>query len=206
MKSLKILCIVLVLVGAKDLRAQTNGTTYSKFPLKVAFGNQVVGFPFENVFSTFNPHISAGTERVINKNQKHGLLLSTNLGFIRNTVIGNIISLDFDFGYRYTSAKGLYLEADLGMGLITHFHPGDIYQQNASDGTYSKVKNSGRSSSLIGLKLGIGYDFSKRSKYPIAVGLIHNPFIQTSYFDVASFPIMPQSTTKILITYKFKKS
>lgn len=208
MKSLtKYLLILFALSSSSLIWAQDNaGIKYSKFPLKIAFGNHAVGFPFQNSFDAFNPHRSVGTERCLNKNQKHHLFAASNLGFIRNKVIGNTITMDLDFGYRYTSKRGVFMEAALGLGVLDQFHPRVIYEQNTSDGTYKKIKDKGTFASLIGLKMGIGYDFSKNTDHPFRIGLAHNFFVQTTYFDVENFPIMPQSTTNILITYKFIKS
>ena len=203
----KYLLILLALSSSYWVKAQDDSAIeYSKFPLKIAIGNHAVGFPYQNSFSAFNPHLSVGTERGLNKNQKHHLFISSNLGFIRNKVIGNTITMDLDFGYRYTHVKGLFFETALGIGLLDQFHPRAIYKQNTTDGTYKKVSDKGTFASLIGFKMGIGYDFSKKSNRPFRIGLTHNFFIQTTYFDVKNFPIMPQSTTNILITYKFIKS
>lgn len=178
---------------------------YSKFPLKLAIGNHAVGFPYQNSFSAFNPHVSIGTELGLNKNPKHSLFLSSNLGFFRNRVIGNTITADFDLGYRYMHKKGLFIETSFGLGALDQFHPRDIYELNPTVGTYEASADKGTFSSSIGFKMGIGYDFSKNSNTPFRIGINHNFFIQTVYFDVMSFPIMPQSTTNITITYKFKK-
>lgn len=207
MTILKKYLLILLAVSSAYLTTAQDSTplAYAKFPLKISLGNHVVGFPFENLFSAFNPHVAVGTEIGINKNQKHHLFVSANLGFFRNKVIGNTFMLDLDFGYRYTHKRGIYLETSLGLGTLNQYHPRKIYQQNSTDGSYQKVGNKGIFASAIALKLGIGYDFSKNSNLPIRIGVHHNSFIQTIYFDVDNFPIMPQSTTNLTITYKFIK-
>ncbi len=201
----KYLLILLALSSSYLMQAQDDSSIeYSKFPLKIAIGNHAVGFPYQNSFNAFNPHFSVGTERGLNKNQKHHLFVSSNLGLIRNKVIGNTITIDLDLGYRYTHKVGLFIETGLGLGMLDQFHPRDIYEQT-NDNSYQKVKDKGTFASLIGIKTGIGYDFSKNSKNPFRIGINHNFFIQTIYFDLANFPIMPQSTTNITITYKIKK-
>lgn len=202
----KYVLMLLALSSAYLIKAQdVNPITYAKFPLKIAIGNHAVGFPFQNSFSAFNPHFSVGTELGLNRNSKHHLFVSSNLGFIRNNVIGNTITMDLDLGYRYTNKTGLFLETTLDLGILEQFHPRVIYEQNTTDHTYQKITDKGTFASLIGLKMGIGYDFSKNPKYPFRIGINHHFFIQTVYFDVANFPIMPQTTTNITITYKFKK-
>jgi len=202
----KFLFIIYALLCTQIVGAQeVDPPEYSKFPLNISIGNHAVGFPFENLFAAFNPSISVGTERKLNKSKKHQLIASSNLGFIRNKVIGNTITFDINIGYRYTSRFGIYTETHLGLGAINQFHPNDIYTLTETGNKYEKVSNSGTFSNLTGLRMGIGYDLSRRSRVPLSVGLSHNFFIQTPYFDVANFPIMPQSTTNISITFKFKK-
>ena len=202
----KLLLILLTLSSAYLSKAQDSyPIEYFSFPLKIAIGNHAVGFLYENSFTAFNPHFSIGTELGLNRNPKHQLFTSANIGFIRNEVIGNTITIDVDLGYRYTPKSGLFIETAIDLGVLEQFHPRDIYEQNVADATYQKVKDKGTFTSLIGLKTGIGYDLSKRSEYPLRIGINHHFFIQTSYFDVENFPIMPQSTTNITITYKFKK-
>lgn len=202
----KCLLILLALSSTYLIKAQdVDPVVYSKLPLSIAFGNHAIGFPFENSFKAFNPHFSVGTELGLNKNQKHRLLLSSNLGFFKNKVIGNSWMADIELGYRYTHKTGLFIETGLGLGLIVQFHPRDIYALNPSNGSYDQVSDKGTFASLIGLKTGLGYDFSKHSKHPFRIGINHHFFIQSPYFDLESFPIMPQSTTNISLSYKFKK-
>ena len=202
----KYLLILFALSSSYLISAQDAGTiNYAKFPIKIAIGNHAVGFPYEHSFKAFNPHFSVGTELGLNKNQKNHLFLSSNLGFFRNKVIGNTIILDLDLGFRYTNKKGIFIETALGLGILNQFHPRAIYEQNPTEGTYEKITDKGFSASSIGLKMGIGYDLSKNATVPFRIGISHNFFIQTLYFDLENFPIMPQSTTNITLTYKFKK-
>ena len=202
----KYLLILFALSSSYLIKAQdASPLAFYKFPLKINIGNHVVGFPFQNSFNAFNPHFSVGTELGLNKNQKHRLLLSSNLGFIRNKIIGNTITIDFDLGYRYNHKTSFFIETAFGLGALNQFHPRDIYKLNTTDGTYEKISDNGTFASLIEFKTGLGYDFSMNSTSPFRIGINHNFFIQTPYFDIENFPIMPQSTTNISITYKFKK-
>lgn len=194
-----LLCCHLSLYGQEG-----DAIEYKKFPLKIGLSNHVVGFPFENISSTYNPHFSIGTERQLNKHLSHQFLAGSKVGWTSNKVIGNTISVDLDIGYRYMSALGLFSKLDFSIGAINQYHPYPIYDQK-SNGTFALKKDRGRPSSLIGFKLGIGYDLSRRGVLPVAIGIEHHAFIQTSYFDVASFPIMPQTTSGIIITCKFRK-
>jgi len=201
----KFLLLIAAFLCSNFIKAQGD-VAYSKFPLRIEIGNHVVGFPFQNSFNSFNPNFSVGTERGLNKSQKYHLFVSTDLGFIRNKVIGNTLTFDLNLGYRYTHRAGLFFETSLGLGILDQFHPREVYTLNESENRYEKSSDSGMFASLIGLKTGIGYDFSKKSNLPFRIGISHDFFIQAPYFDVANFPIMPQSTTNISFTYKFKKA
>lgn len=203
---IKKLLILVAIVSTYSLAAQdVEELSYSRFLIKAAAGNHVIGFPFENSFSAFNPSLSLGAELGINKSEKHRFFVSSNLVLIRNKVIGNTITSDIDFGYRFTQKAGLFIESSLSLGLLEQFHPRDIYQLDSTDMTYQKINDKGTFSSLIGIRVGAGYNLSKKFNFPIRIGFNHHFFIQTIYFDLQSFPIMPQSTTSITITYKFKK-
>ncbi len=202
----KYLLIFIGLLGVHISIAQdANASSYTKFPLKIAIGNHAVGFPFQNSFNAFNLHLSLGTELGLNKNLKHSLFLSSDLGYISNGVIGSSINLNVDFVYRYTHKTNFFLETALGIGMLNQFHPRDIYALNESDGTYDKISDNGTIASLIGFKTALGYDFSKKTDFPFRIAFSHHFFIQTAYFDLRNFPIMPQSSSNILISYKFKK-
>ena len=202
----KYLIILLSIASPFLVNAQEESLlSYSKFPLKLAIGNHAVGFLYQNSFDALNPHVSLGTEFGLNKNQKHQLFASSNIGFFKNLVIGSTMAVDLNLGYRFTHKIGLFLETELGLGFLNQYHPRAIYVQNSEDGSYEKTTDKGTLASSIGFKTGIGYDFSKNAKTPFRLGINHNFFLQTSYFDVASFPIMPQSTTNLTLTYKFQK-
>jgi hypothetical protein len=200
------LFILFLLLTSFLLKAQdTLSTTYSKFPIKVTIGNHSVGFPLQNLFKASNLNLSIGSELSLNKNKKHQLLIAPSIGFFHNKVIGSSFTLNIDFDYRYTHKKGVFIETGLGIGFLDQFHPRTIYELNIADGTYHEVKDKGTIFSSMGFNLGIGYDFSKKFDSPIRIGINHNFFIQTTYFDLANFPIMPQSTTNFTIAIKFRK-
>lgn len=204
--SKKCVFILFVLTCSSLAKAQNTDTkAYSKFPLNVVIGNHGVGFPLQNLFQVPNLHLSIGSEFGLNKSKTRRLFFAPSLGFFQNKVIGSTFTLNADFGYRYTLKSGIFTETGLRIGFLNQFHPRSIYEQNPADATFHKVKDKGTQSSLLGFNLGIGYDFSKKHKAPIRVGINHNFFIQTTYFDVANFPIMPQTTTNITLSLKFKK-
>lgn len=203
---LKSIIFLISLSFAIELQAQENNQSeYYKLPLKIAMGNHAVGFPYQNTFSSLHPNISIGSEFPLNKNHKHQLYLSSNIIFIDNNIIGNTIASDLNGAYRFVHSKGIFIENELGLGIVNQYHPRAIFELNSEDGSYSKIDDNGTLSSLIGIRSGIGYDLFRKYNLPIKIGINHYFFIQTSYFDVVSFPIMPQSTTNITIHYKFKK-
>jgi len=208
MKQLNLLVTALfIFLGVQFIQAQdSEAPSYSRLPIKLSVGSHTVGFPFQNLFSSPNSSLAIGTELGINKNRKHQLYTAANLGFVRNKAIGNTATLSIDLGYRFTSKSNLFFESALGIGMANQFHPTTIYQLNSDTEVYEEVKDRGINASLIGLDVGLGYDFSNNSSTPFKLSIHHRFFIQSPYFDVESFPIMPQSITNITLTYKFKKS
>lgn len=191
-------------IKAQNDAAQTD--KYYKLPLQISFGNQCVGLAYQNLFSAFNPSLSVGTEIGYNKRIKHRISQTASIGFFANDVIGNTVSLSTDFCYRYNHKSGVFADISLGLGLLNQFHPRDIYEYNSTTGEYDKVKDFGKLAALLENGLSLGYDLSKTTKYPISIFVKHNFFIQSPYFDIKSFPIMPQSITQIGLKINIKKN
>jgi|GEM_PF-3034636 len=202
-----ILCTCLLCISqlTKSQSNTIDSIEYYRFPLQVSFGNQCVGLPYQNVFSTFNPAFYLGTEVGYNKNRKHHICQTAGLGFYANEVIGNTITLNSDFCYRFTHKSGVFADISLGLGIINQFHPRDIYEYSPSTGAYDKVKDYGKLAILLENGLSLGYDLSYKTKIPISIFIKHNFFIQTPYFDLKSFPFMPQSITQIGLKIKIRK-
>jgi len=197
--------LFLIIASTGIYGQEAESIEYRRFPIKLSIGNHVVGFPFQNLSSSFNPAFSLGTEWVLNKNPKHSIIIPAQLGFIQNDIIGSSVNFDIGVGYRFTHAKGVFLSTNLNLGLLNQYHTRTIYSFNSTDGTYQEVKDTGTAASYSGFRLALGYDLNRMLKKPFSIGLEHHFYFQSPYFPIESFPIMPQSTTSITITHKFVK-
>ncbi|MCX6266748.1 MAG: hypothetical protein NTW16_05235 [Bacteroidetes bacterium] len=202
------LIIVVLLVSLTIIaEAQTDhaATPYFRLPIRVSFGSQAVGFPYQNLFSAFNPSFSAGTEFRYNKNETHRICQTLNVGFSVSDQIGSKVMLNSDFCYRYTHSSGVFADISIGLGLLNQFHARKTYQYNSSTGEYDKVKDYGTFGLMLGYGMSLGYDFSRKNRYPVSIFVKNTFYIQSPYFDMTNFPIMPQSTIQIGLTVKIRK-
>ncbi len=200
----KILLHVFFILFSFSVTAQ-NEIEYSKIQFKTTLGNHNIGLPGQISFNSFNPSINVGLLRKLNKNKKYLLFATSSFGGFINQSIGSSLILDIGSGYRYTHKVGLYIELELDIGGILQFHPRDIYKLDPENGTYIKKRKTGKLATVIGYEIGVGYDLSNRFDLPYTIGISNTFFIQSPYFKVSSFPIMPQSINTISITYKFNK-
>jgi hypothetical protein len=187
--------------------AQSNpgNAVYSRLPVRILFGNQSVGFPYQNLSSAFRPAFAIGTEFRYNKNPKHRLFQTAGISYSSSEEIGNKAILGTEFGYRFTHQTGLFADISLGLGIVSQSHPRAIYQYNSATGEYDSTKDKGTGGMALINGMSLGYDFSKKGKYPLSVFLKNSIFIQSPYFAVKSFTIMPHSFTQIGLSLKIKK-
>ena len=178
---------------------------YYKQPVRLSFGNQVVGFPFQNLFTSFHPGLMAGTEFGYNKSEKHRICQTLNLGFSFSRQIGNKVMLSSDFCYRYTHPSGAFAELSFGFGVLNQYHARETYKFNSSSGEYDRVGDPGKFGTMLGYGMGLGYDFSRKGGFPVSVFIKNTFFIQSPYFDLKDFPVMPQSTLQAGLTIKIRK-
>lgn len=120
---------------------------YYKQPVRLSFGNQVVGFPFQNLFTSFHPGLMAGTEFGYNKSEKHRICQTLNLGFSFSRQIGNNVMLSSDFCYRIPIRRELspnYLLASECLTSIMHAKPINSIRHQGSITVSAIPANSGR--------------------------------------------------------------
>lgn len=207
-KTLSIICISILLISFKA-SAQNDSTKtgkYGRLSAKIAIGNNVVGFPFQNEFSAFNPALAAlGIEVKLNKSQRHSLSVPISTMLIKNDNMGHSIALTTDLLYRYTHKSGIFSDLSIGAGILKQYHPRKIYEYNPSTGDYDKAKDHGKTSGLIEFGISLGYDLSRKHKLPVSIYLRNNFFIQTSYFDYTPFSIMPNNLLQLGVNVKLKQ-
>lgn len=187
-------------------RNPSDSAVYYKLPIKASFGTIAVGYPYQNLFTAFNPTFALGTEFRYNRNITHRLYQTLNLECAFSTELGTKVMVQTDFGYRYTHPIGIFGNVSLGIGILNQFHPRETYQYNPSSGEYDAVRDNGIYGILMGYGLGVGYDFSRKTRCPISLFLQSSFFIQSPYFDLQDFPIMPQSTFQLGISIKIRKN
>ncbi|MCI4669688.1 MAG: hypothetical protein MRZ79_16255 [Bacteroidia bacterium] len=176
------------------------------WPIRIQLGNQDVGFGSENTFSSFNPRLSVGTTYLYNKNLKHQLGQHLNMDFTNNRVLGNKLSLQSHFFYRYLHKSGIYGELGIGLGLMRQFYARPIYEKEATGSGYQAAKSSGVNSLNFGYEISLGYTFQNESRIPIqAIFLSSALRIQYPYFNTAAFPIIPLSLTQIGVQLKLNQ-
>ena len=200
------LAVLLSIPTFVEAKINSDSIQFRKVYFQISYGNQCVGFPYQNLFNAFNPSISAGIEYRYNKNYKHSLIQTARFNFNGNQSIGNSFAFITEFRYRYTHKTAFFADASIGLGFLNQYHPRDIYKLNTETGEYDKVQDKGKGGNVVGYGISMGYDFSKRTKYPLAVFVRNNFWIQTPYFETTMFPIIPQSITQIGLTYKFKRN
>ena len=206
LKMSSIVFLSLCFFGPLSMSAQKvekSNLQYSKLPIKIAFGNQDVGLGFQNIFSSFNPNVELGTEYIYNKNLNHQIGQTAEIGFTKNDVLGNKLSLTSGFFYRYTHKSGLFIDCGIEIGIAQQFHQRQVYEYDALNNQYVEGKNVGKTTFVGGYGLSLGYDLSRKTKLPLSIYINYNFSIQYPYLDLDMFPFMPQSTTQIGITYKF---
>ena len=175
------------------------------FLSKQVLGNQVVGFPFGNIASSFHPTIMGGVEYKLNKNVRHTLAVAFTSFLYKNKTIGNTFATSLDFLYRYTHKSGLFSDVSVDIGSIYQVHPRTVYELNQTTMEYNKTTDNGKFSSQVGFGVGVGYDFNIKFNKPFKIFLRNNFILQTPYFDSKQFPIMPQNVLNVGVTWSLPK-
>ena len=96
MQKLKILITSTLITVAGYSQAQSSLHQYSRFSLKTGLGNQVIGFPFQNLGVSFHPAILVGAEYKLNKSVKHTFAIASTSFFFENKTIGHGFSTSLD--------------------------------------------------------------------------------------------------------------
>jgi hypothetical protein len=202
----KIIIIGLLLMPFYTWAQENTKGTFHKLPFTISYGNQVVDLPYQNLFQAFNPAVFTGTEFGYNKSRKHRLCQTLGIGFITNESIGNTITLNTDFCYRYTGKIGVLSDFSLGLGVINQYQARQKYSINVTTGEYKKVKDFGKPAMLAEYNYSLGYDFSVKKNLPFSLFIKYTCFVQMPYFDFKAFPVMPQSVLQLGTIIKIRKN
>jgi hypothetical protein len=162
------------LIGAADIRPAIR-----QFPLEAAFINQAVGAPFDGtILDILHPGFSMGTEYVWKDARWGRLIQGIGAGYYFNKYDSKAVFLQTSFGYRVSLGFGLFGEVAPVLGYLRYFHPTDIWRLNA-EGEYEKAKDRGRGALMISGELGLGFDFSRKLGWPVAIFLRYQPYIMS---------------------------
>jgi hypothetical protein len=201
----KALFNLIIFLSLQSYAEMENAVVYHRLPVKSFIGNHAAGLPFQNLATGLKPCFFIGSELNYNKNARHLIGQALHAGFLFNEILGNGIPIYTDLFYRHSRKNGFIAEAGLGLGGIIQFRPRKMFQLNSRSGEWEKVRDTGKLSQTLGIYLGIGYDLSFKTKYPVSICAKHRFFVQEPYFGYQSFPIMPQSFSGVEITYKIRK-
>jgi len=185
--------IPLVLIFSSTGWAQDQPAPAAKkqFPLEVSFINHSVTMPFAGfILDPIHPGFNVGTEYVYGQGRQVRFFQSLQAGYYDNTYNAKALFFMTGPGLRYTFRFGLFADAGLGVGYLHSFHPTEIFAQDAS-GEYVRVKDNGKPAFVIFGSLGLGWDFSARSGWPICLFVRYQPYLQTPYNLMSS--VFPQA-------------
>ena len=105
----------------------------------------------------FHPGAMIGTEWKLNQHPRNDVFLTANLGGYHHRLLSSGIFLSSELGFRYRSSIGLFAQASVGAGYLHAFYPGEVYEFDDTEQRFQKATNTGRSSLLIPVSLGLGY-------------------------------------------------
>jgi hypothetical protein len=142
-----------------------------------------------------------GLERYFFQSEKYKIVGTASLLFQRVPSYYSSAGLVLNNMVRRTSKIGIYWEQGIKLGYVGSYYDFDIYDVN-SDG---EIVNNGRkwlSSAIVGFSIGLGYDFSKKTKANLQLffkpGLFYrfpnndNPFYLNDYSIEAGLAIHPK--------------
>jgi hypothetical protein len=109
------------------------------------------------------PGLKLGIEKAYLLSSKYSVIGSASLLLNRKPKIYTSAGFSFGSTLRRTGKCGLYLEHGINLGYLGNYYDFDVYRTN-SDGDVVNVGRKWNSSFLIGYSVGIGYDFSQKTK------------------------------------------
>ena len=154
-----------------------------ELPLNLSIGSHSFNLPYRQPFRTnpYYPSVIVGTEFIYRSGKRSKIYQSGNAGYFHNSSTGDGISLNSEFGFRYTLPFGLFADVSFGPGYLHRFHPRTIYKLNGN-GEYVKATDTGKACFMGGFTNTIGYDLSTQLNLPISVFVRYQWFFQTPHF------------------------
>ena len=150
--------ILITIVSSSTAQDLTkNGTPKNT---KFGFSAGYFGYKFSN------PGFQLGIENYIATTKNYNVIGGINIYYYNQKDIQSAMTISARIGQRYTANFGLFLETNIGIGIQQTFYVIKTLEHNSGQSTFteSKMSKNGISPSI---SLGLGYDFSKKTKYPI---------------------------------------
>jgi hypothetical protein len=119
-----------------------------------------------------------GLENYLATTTNFQVISSLHVNVFHKTNLHTGISLNPRIGVRHTANWGLTTEGHLGLGYLHRFFAYDQYKLDES-GAIVKQGKAGQSSAMPNIALGLGYDFSRVSRLPVALYL--RPSVNWTY-------------------------
>lgn len=160
------------------LSGQEGGKAGKPFVLEACFINQAVGSPFDGtILRIVHPGFSLGTELILKDGRRWQWVGGVRAGYYFNRYNSRALFLLPSIGLRFTLPFGLFAEAGPGLGYLHSFHPGEIWRLNG-EGEYEKARDAGKPALMIAGGAGLGFDFSSKAGWPLAVFVRYQSYIQ----------------------------
>ena len=113
------------------------------------------------------PGISIGVERPLVEDPIHSLHIGGEINLIVNCRNYVVIDAEPVIGYRLTLPFGLLFELQTGAGIMYYIPL--VYQLRRMDeGDWEPLPEAGMIAGAVHASLGVGWDFTKRTRLPIA--------------------------------------
>ncbi|MBN1982535.1 MAG: hypothetical protein JW795_13460 [Chitinivibrionales bacterium] len=109
-----------------------------------------------------------GLERYLFQNVKYKVIGGAFVDLQRKQDVFTTAGAIFGYSLRRTFTPGLYFENGLRIGYFGRYYDFDFYKIN-SDGVIVNIGRTWTSAAIFGYSIGLGYDFSKRTKADIQI-------------------------------------
>jgi len=135
--------------------------------------------PFYSGFASIpiHPGLLLGVEYYYSKNDKNQLFQTLNIGGYLHKGFEHGLFLNTDVGYRHVFPWGIIDDILLGIGYLHTFSDNDVFKQD-NKGRYVKITEYGNPRFIADASVGLGYDFSKKTRLSIQPYLRYQFFIE----------------------------
>jgi hypothetical protein len=123
-----------------------------------------------------NPGFQLGTEFYLATTRNFNVIGNLNFFFFDEPGVQSAMALNARIGQRVTAGFGLFLESCFGIGVQQSFFDVTTYDYSSDDQATISTKSDTMTGALPHLTVGIGYDFTRKTKLPIKY------YLQSSFY------------------------